>query len=158
MTKSSKKSLYKSTANRFFTGVASGVADYIDASYFLVRLLFILLTLLSGIGLVLYITLSVLLPTEDETIEQEDMNFYYNVTHGALRQNNKESAKNYFSADSKLLSKQNIVALTCLAIGILFLQFNLEPWDLIPEMWRFPAIIMTIGVGFLLKSITRKKR
>ncbi|MEX0596881.1 MAG: PspC domain-containing protein [Candidatus Paceibacterota bacterium] len=152
-----KRSLYKSTENRVFTGVAAGLADYINTNHMLIRVLFILLTLASGIGLVFYITLSVLLPTEDEIIEQEDREFYYNVTHGELKIEDIISANQYSDTIDKLASRQNIVALIVIFVGMFFLQFTLAPWELIPGVWRYPAIIITIGFGFLLKSITRKK-
>lgn len=152
-----KRSLYKSTEFRVFTGVASGIADYINTGHTLIRLLFILLTLASGIGLVFYITLSILLPTEDEVIEQEDREFYYNVTHGELKEEDMISVAQYSDMIDKLASKQNIVALIIISIGMFFLQFRLAPWELIPEGWRYPAIVITIGLGFLLKSVTQKK-
>ena len=152
-----KRSLYKSTELRVFTGVAAGIADYINTSHMLIRFLFILLTFASGIGLVFYITLSILLPTEDEIIEQEDREFYYNVTHGELKEEDMISVAQYSDMIDKLASKQNIVALIIIFIGMFFLQFRLTPWELIPEGWRYPAIVITIGLGFLLKSVTQKK-
>jgi phage shock protein C len=157
MSSTIKKSLYKSTEYRFFTGVASGIAEYLNVSHSSIRLLFILFTLASGMGLVLYITLSVLLPTENEIIEREDMSFYYNITHGILNKKNLESSHNNLDMIYQLVSKQNIIALSIVFIGILFLRFNLVPWNLIPEIGRYPAIIITVGLGFLLKSITQKK-
>jgi phage shock protein PspC (stress-responsive transcriptional regulator) len=152
-----KRSLYKSTDFRVFSGVASGIADYINTNHMLIRFLFILLTFSSGIGLVFYITLSILLPTEDEIIEKEDREFYYNVTHGGLKKEDIISAKEYSDMIDKLVSTQNIVALFVIFIGMFFLQFDIVPWELIPSGFRYPAIIITVGLGFLLKSITQKK-
>ncbi len=152
-----KRSLYKSTEYRVLTGVAAGIADYINTSHNLIRFLFILLTLSSGIGLVFYITLSILLPTEDEVIEQEDREFYYNVTHGVLKEEDLILSDQYSDMIDKLASQQNIVALIVIFIGMFVFQFNLVPWKLIPGIWIYPAIVITIGLGFLLKSITQKK-
>jgi|LakMenEpi03Aug12_release.lakeMendotaPanAssembly.Ray.scaffolds.fasta_scaffold01495_26 phage shock protein PspC (stress-responsive transcriptional regulator) len=152
-----KRSLYKSTENRVFTGVAAGIGDYINTSHILIRSLFILFTLASGVGLIFYITLSILLPTEDEIIEQEDNEFYYNVTHGVIKEEDLMLSSQYSDIIDKIASKQNIIALFIIFIGIFFLQFNLAPWKLIPGIWRYPSIIITIGLGFLLKSITKKK-
>ncbi|NBP58376.1 PspC domain-containing protein [bacterium] len=157
MVTTSKRSLYKSTEFRVFTGVAAGIADYINTNHNLIRLLFVLLTLASGIGLVFYITLSILLPTEDEIIEQEDKEFYYKVTHGGLKEEDMISAAKYSDMIDKLASKQNIIALMTMFIGMFFLQFRLAPWESIPEGWRYPAIVVTIGLGLLLKSVTQKK-
>lgn len=152
-----KRSLYKSIENRVFTGVAAGIAEYINTSHTLIRILFILFTLASGVGVVFYITLSILLPTEDEIIEQEDKEFYYNVTHGVLTEEDLiVSRTQYSDIIDKLVSQQNIVAFFIIFIGVFFLQFDLVPWELIPDMFRYPAIIITVGLGFLLKSLTQK--
>jgi len=153
-----KRSLYKSIEHRVLTGVSAGIADYINTNHLLIRLLFILFTLASGLGLVLYVTLSILLPTEDEVIEQEDREFYYKATNGDLKEEDIISSHQYSDIIDKLASKQNIVALAVIFLGMGVLQFNLVPWELIPEGWRYPAIVITIGLGFLLKSITQNKR
>jgi phage shock protein C len=152
-----KKSLYKSTEYRIFTGVASGIGDYINAEHSSIRVLFILLTLASGIGLVLYITLSILLPTENEIIEQQDKDFYYNITHGGIKEDSKVSQQDYSNIINKAASTQNIVALIVIFLGVFTLQFQVVPWELIPVMWRYPALIITIGFGFILKSMANKK-
>lgn len=149
---SKKKSLYKSTDYKMFTGVAAGIADYIEINHASVRVLFILLTLASGIGLVFYITLSIILPTEVELLEKEDREFYYNMTHDKFKVQDSISFTPY-----SLLSKANIVSLGLIFIGILFLNFRISPWNFIPEMWRYPSIIIIISLGFLVKSITQKK-
>lgn len=153
-----KRSLHKSIEHRVLTGVSAGIADYINTNHLLIRLLFILFTLTSGLGLVLYVTLSILLPTEDEVIEQEDSEFYYKATHGGLKEEDIISSHQYSDMIYKLASKQNIVALAVIFVGMGALQFNLVPWEFIPEGWRYPAIVITIGLGFLLKSITQNKR
>jgi phage shock protein C len=155
MTKvSKKKSLYKSTGDRVFTGVAAGIADYINVESNVIRVLFVLLTLASGLGLIFYITLSILLPTEDEVTEREDMEFYYNATHGGIL--NIDPSKNMNLIQS-LLSKQNILSLIIICTGSIILQFNIVPWELISDTLTYPAIVFTIGFAFVLKSITVKK-
>lgn len=152
-----KKRLYKSTEYRIFTGVAAGIADYINAGHLSIRFLFILLALASGIGVVLYIILSIILPTEDEIIEQQDREFYYSMTHGGIPQDNNEiSPKQYSDIINRAASTQNIVGLCIIFIGVFTLQFKVVPWELIPEVWRYPALIITIGLGFLLKSLSNK--
>lgn len=153
-----KKHLYKSTEYRLFTGVAAGIGDYLNTSHTSIRALFILLTLASGIGLVLYITLSILLPTENEVLEQEDREFYYDVTHGGIKtEKTVVSEKQYSDIINKVASAQNIFGLIVIFLGIFTLQFNIVPWELIPEIFRYPALIITVGLGFVLKSITNRK-
>jgi phage shock protein PspC (stress-responsive transcriptional regulator) len=151
-----KKQLYKSTNYRFLTGVAAGIADYLDAPYASIRILFILLTLASGIGLVFYLTLSILLPTEQEILEQEDLEYYQTAIQG-LQSNDSNTIVKKTTFLDELITAQNIVAISILFFGGLVLQFDIVPWALIPNSWRYPALFITIGIAFILKSLTNKK-
>jgi phage shock protein PspC (stress-responsive transcriptional regulator) len=151
-----KKQLYKSTDYRFLTGVAAGLADYLDAPHISIRTLFILLTLASGIGLVLYLALSVLLPTEQEVTEQEDFEFYQTAIKGLQSKNDNIIAKKSTFVD-EILTVQNILAVIILFLGVFILQLNIFPWDFIPDSWRYPALFITIGIAFILKSLTHTK-
>jgi phage shock protein PspC (stress-responsive transcriptional regulator) len=151
-----KKQLYKSTDYRFLTGVAAGLADYLDAPHISIRTLFILLTLASGIGLVLYLALSVLLPTEKEVTEQEDFEFYQTAIKGLQSKNDNIIAKKSTFVD-EILTVQNILAVIILFLGVFILQLNIFPWDFIPDSWRYPALFITIGIAFILKSLTHTK-
>jgi phage shock protein C len=151
-----KKRLYKSTNYRVFTGVAAGLADYLDAPHSSIRILFILLTLASGIGLVFYLALSVLLPTEQEVVEQEDLEFYQTAVQGLQSKEGNTIARKSTFLD-ELITPQNIMAISILFFGGFILQFDIVPWALIPDTWRYPALIITVGIAFILKSLTVKK-
>ena len=155
MASSSNKRLYKSIEYRVFTGVASGIADYFNASHTSIRFLFILLSLASGLGLIFYVTLSVLLPTEDEVNEQEDLEFYYNITHAIPQPEVLDQSK--VNIIDKIVSAQNILSLFVVFIGSFTLQFDIVPWKLIPDYLWVPGVLVTIGMGFIIKSLTSKK-
>jgi len=151
-----KKRLYKSTEYRIFTGVAAGIGDYLNASHTSMRILFILLALASGIGLALYLTLSILLPTEDEVKDQEDIQFYYQAINGVLKN---ELIESKIDSDTRvnIFSTQNIIALLIISLGVFALQFNIVPWELTPDNMRYSAIIITVGLGFVIKSLSKRK-
>lgn len=156
MASSSNKRLYKSIEYRVFTGVAAGIADYFNTSHTSIRFLFILLSLAGGLGLIFYVTLSVLLPTEDEVNEQEDLEFYYNITHSIPQPMVLEQSK--VGIIDKIVSAQNILSLSVIFIGSFTLQFNVEPWRFNPDYLWVPGVLVTIGIGFIVKSLTRKKK
>jgi phage shock protein C len=54
--------LHCSARDRLFCG---GIAEYLNVDSSLVRLLFVVVTLWGGVGLLLYVTLALILPTED---------------------------------------------------------------------------------------------
>ena len=60
----SDKRLVRSQHERMFLGVAGGIAEYVGIDPVLVRLLFVLLTLAGGHGLLIYLILAVIMPDE----------------------------------------------------------------------------------------------
>jgi phage shock protein PspC (stress-responsive transcriptional regulator) len=59
----SEKRLYRSSENKMLLGVAGGLAEYLNVDPVLVRLFFVLMTLVTnGFGLLIYIIMAVLMP------------------------------------------------------------------------------------------------
>jgi len=63
----SEKRLVRSSNEKMVAGVAGGLADYFDIDPVIVRLGFVALTLMNGIGFVAYLILMVILPEEQTT-------------------------------------------------------------------------------------------
>lgn len=59
------KKLYRSETNRVLAGVAGGIGEYFTIDPTLIRLLFVLLTIFGGGGILLYIILWILIPSEN---------------------------------------------------------------------------------------------
>jgi phage shock protein PspC (stress-responsive transcriptional regulator) len=60
------KRLYRSDTNQQLAGVCAGLAEYFNLDVTLVRLVFVLLTLAGGPGLIAYIVMWSVAPTESE--------------------------------------------------------------------------------------------
>ena len=56
------KKLYRNTENKMLAGVCSGIADYFDIDPALVRLGWVLFSLLGGSGLLAYIIAAIIIP------------------------------------------------------------------------------------------------
>lgn len=61
----SAKRLTKSATDKVFCGVAAGIADYLAIDPVLIRLLFVILTISGGSGILIYIVLCLIVPEED---------------------------------------------------------------------------------------------
>jgi phage shock protein C len=61
----SDKKLMRSDSNKMLFGVAAGLAEYLNIDPTLMRLLFVVLTLAGGPGLIAYIVLAIVLPREE---------------------------------------------------------------------------------------------
>lgn len=60
------KRLYRSRTNRILGGVCGGVGDYFRLDPVLIRLVWLILILFGGIGLILYVVSWVIIPLEEE--------------------------------------------------------------------------------------------
>jgi phage shock protein C len=60
------KKLYRSRHDRQIAGVCGGLAEYFSLDPTVVRLVFVVLTLMGGPGLLLYIVLALVVPEEAE--------------------------------------------------------------------------------------------
>ncbi len=62
-----RQPLSRPADERMLTGVASGIARYVDVEPVLARIAFVLLTLVGGIGIPLYLACWLLIPAEGNT-------------------------------------------------------------------------------------------
>lgn len=58
------KKLYRSRTDRKLAGVCAGLAEYFEVDPTIVRILFVLLALAGGPGLIFYIILALIIPEE----------------------------------------------------------------------------------------------
>jgi phage shock protein C len=58
------RKLYRSKTNRQVAGVCGGLAEYFNLDATLIRVLFVLLAVLGGSGLVLYVAMWIIVPKE----------------------------------------------------------------------------------------------
>ena len=58
------RKLYRSKTNRKLAGVCGGLAQYFNTDATLIRVLFVVLTVLGGSGILLYLALWIIVPTE----------------------------------------------------------------------------------------------
>ncbi|MES2213424.1 MAG: PspC domain-containing protein [Patescibacteria group bacterium] len=71
--KDNRRKLYRDPDNAQIGGVASGLAVYFDVDPVLIRLLFILVVLLGGSGILIYIILWILIPEAKTTSQKLEM-------------------------------------------------------------------------------------
>lgn len=59
-----KKRLYKSSTDKKVCGVCGGIANYFDVDPTVVRLIWVIFTLVGGSGLIAYIIAAIIMPDE----------------------------------------------------------------------------------------------
>lgn len=65
------KKLTRTKVNKMLGGVAAGLADYFNIDPAIVRLIFVLLTLKSGIGPMLYLILWIIMPEAEDDLTEK---------------------------------------------------------------------------------------
>ena len=59
-----KKRLYKSSTDKKVCGVCGGIANYFDVDPTVIRLIWVIFTLVGGSGLIAYIIAAIVMPDE----------------------------------------------------------------------------------------------
>jgi phage shock protein PspC (stress-responsive transcriptional regulator) len=62
MTQKEPKRLYRNTTNKILAGVCSGVGDYFSIDPVIIRLLWVVLTIFGGAGVLIYIIAWIIIP------------------------------------------------------------------------------------------------
>ncbi|MBT8380394.1 MAG: PspC domain-containing protein [Ignavibacteria bacterium] len=151
--------LYRSTSDKMLGGVSGGLAEYFDIDSTIVRVLFVVLTLVGGGGILAYIILWIVVPEKpyqipnmtgnDSSNDNNDENNFNSAS------NEEDSTSGNFEMNAAALApdkptKSIWLAVILIALGGLLLADNFFPRFDFSDYW--PAILIAIGVSLLLKA------
>lgn len=130
-------------------GVAGGLAEYFVIDPALVRLLFVLLTVFGGTGILIYIILWIVVPSEGGT-DQSDAE--------TIKNNAKEFEERArsFARDAELVANKSQshtwfgIIILLLGLSLLLSNFELIRFSLIWDFW--PLILIVLGIMILAKG------
>jgi phage shock protein C len=155
------KRLYRSTTDKKIGGVCGGLAEYFDVDPLLIRLLFIILVIVAGGGILLYIILWIITPEKPSFPNQAQ-------TPPKMEDppENPEASKETYTARPvettgghgriERRKKGSLVgALVLITLGCLFLADEFIPNVNFGDLW--PIILIVIGIGLLLNSVTGRR-
>lgn len=138
------KKLYRSKSDRYIAGVCGGLAEYFEIDSLIIRIIFVLLTVSGGSGLVIYIIMWILVP---EHGEKRNKDLKENIKEGTNRM--AEEIKK----DPKVNNNSRIMGgLVLIVIGTLFLLENFFPGFHLNFSRLWPLILVAIGLGLIVKS------
>ncbi len=127
--------LTRSETNRILGGVCGGLADYLGLPANLIRLAFFLLAFASGMGVILYLLLLIIIPRESHLLMGEGW------------QKNLDDLGETFTSSVKQArqdpNRRTIAALVLIAFGVYFLLTQL---GLLNVGFCFPAFLLVIGI------------
>ncbi len=141
-----RERLYKSTSDRMLSGVSGGLGEYLDVDSTLVRIAWVIVTIMSaGLGLLAYIALAIIVPTRTgsparQEVEAEgEERAYTPAADGARRR------RGGMVGGSALI-----------VIGVLFLLWTLGlvDWFHWGEFW--PVVLIILGVLLVARTVARR--
>ena len=160
--------LYRSRRDRVLGGVAVGLAEYWNMDPIIVRILFIIVALMTGIGFFLYIILWIIVPEESYPFTDfgQSQNKQENKSETAASggAEEKKSAPNDFeykyNYDNHSYHKQSnggriVGGIVLIALGIFFLAERIFPYFDFVDF--FPLLLIGIGLVLILNSNRKKK-
>lgn len=154
--------LYRSEIDRMIAGVCAGLGDYFQIDPVIVRLVFVLLAFASGMGVIAYVLLWIIVPTKsrigaptqeilranvDNIRERaEEFGQEVRVAFGQRQPTPEEQAPPAAPASGAWLAGAILIL-----IGLIFLlqNFGLFWWWRWGQLW--PVILIAIGIALLLR-------
>jgi phage shock protein C len=149
--------LYRSRENQIIGGVCAGLARYLNIDVTIIRIVFVLLALGEGSGILLYLILWLIMPAEDQ-VTGGDLGA--NIRTGAAEM--KQKAQNMGAEVGRTLSDSEkrrnttiIIGSSLIALGVFFLIETLN----IPWLWwldfdiLWPILLVIGGIFVLYRAL-----
>lgn len=153
------KKLYRNQHNKVIGGVASGLADYFEVDVVIFRLIFVLLALVGGGGVLGYIILWIVVPTNPQHFGNQN---YQNASsaqspppsEGA----NNKSEDNFVPHETEHHnSNAGLTAgIVLIFVGLFFLATRLVPWFNFHDFW--PLLLIIGGVFIIEPNLLKSKK
>ena len=146
------KGLYRSRTNTVIGGVAGGIAENLRTDPTLIRIIFILVALFGGGGLLVYIILWIALPLESVQFFTDQ-----NTNPENEGTNQDFQTKNYPDENNIQHNKNqgNLIAgLIMISIGVIFLIDRFVPRINFGDLW--PLVLVVAGFALIRASYVKK--
>lgn len=145
--------LFRSRTDVVVAGVASGIARSLNTDPVIIRLIFILLTIFGGGGLLIYLVLWIALPQEDPAEVFGDFQNNTNMEENA-NQEKKDPRQGHEDRGHKQRNDGGLIAgLVLITIGLIFLADRFVYWLDFGDLW--PVLLLVAG-GYLIYNSYKK--
>ncbi len=144
--------LYRSTKQRAIGGVAGGIAEFFDIDPVIIRILFILLLLFKGGGLLIYIILWIAIPERPITAQM-----FTDPPPSPHLEGSPEWESPVYNpiADAKNRRKSGSLlgGVILICIGVLALSARYIPYLSFHDIW--PTVLIAAGLVLIITAIKR---
>ena len=138
--------LYRSKTDRVIAGIAGGLGGYFHIDPTIIRLVFVLITIFGGSGILIYLILWLIIPNENANTDTED----------TLRENAQEMRLRASELTQNLRIEKGQtdtkfwLAIIIIAFGLMFLLNNFGLTIGIGRLW--PLVLVILGLFILLRK------
>ena len=154
------KKLYRSSHDKIIAGVCGGLADYFEIDPTIIRAAFVALTLAGGSGLLLYIILAIIIPSDAnaDATPRENLNELADNVRSRAQSMAKDLKLQRRKAGDPTASRMPMprfyLGLLACFIGVILLIKNFIPaefvWFWSASIW--PLVIIFIGLYLISKK------
>ncbi len=154
------KKLYRTVDDKVIAGVSGGLAEYFDVDVVVFRLLFVLLVLFGGGGVLAYIVMWIVIPPKPRQFQYAPAGEPAKTESQGHSNNTSQAAPAVPAKKSGPSNTSLIAGIILIVMGVLFLINRLLPWIDLGNFW---PVLLIIG-GFLiidpniLKSTKNKQK
>ncbi len=137
--------MYRSRTDRMVGGVCGGLSKYYSLDPIVTRLIFVVLALVDGVGILLYLILLVIIKEEPGEKVDVDTGAKTKEFINEAGKRSQEVAKNIKTNQSWIGDKRNLIALLIIVVGIALLLKQLFPERLVHWEYVWPGILIVFG-------------
>jgi phage shock protein C len=157
-----KSRLERSNTNRVIGGVCGGIAEYLAVDPTLVRVAFVVMAFLGGVGILAYIVLLILMPqpgqpapfTKAATSEiSTDSTARMDADSAATPQTTTVTPVDPAVRHAEAERRRTAVGYLLIALGVVFLLSNAGAFRLVQWNYVWPLVLIGIGVLFLVQRV-----
>lgn len=145
----SSKKLYRSEKNKILAGVAVGLGEYFRIDPTLIRIIFVLMTVFGGSGIIIYLILWLIMPSESSTSFISEQTIRENM-------NDMKTRAQSVASDLRFGNKQNDSKFwwggLILLVGLLFLFNNLGFFAYVDIGKLWPVLLIFLGISVLVRK------
>jgi phage shock protein C len=157
-----KSRLERSNANRVVAGVCGGIAEYLAVDPTLVRVAFVVMTFVGGIGILAYVVLLILMPQPGQpapftkappSAVSTDTTARMDAESTATSENTAVAPVDPAVQKAEAERRRSAVGYLLIALGVVFLLSNAGAFRLIQWSYVWPLVLIGIGALFLVQRV-----
>jgi phage shock protein C len=155
-----KRRLYRSQSDKMIAGVCGGLAEYFNIDPVIIRILFVVLTIGPGVGILAYIILWIvvpksvlIMPSTAKSAEASNSEIKNSEDKNEESNNSTVTAGNDNYVEKERRNGNIIFALILVFIGIIWFIHNVIPGFEFKHL--FPILLIGIGLLIILGSLRK---